>query len=175
MRPRTRGRAGPSSRRPCTARGGGGGRGVSPGPARRPPPPPPARRFASRLFPSFADGLAALRGMAREGSLPDLAYLADEEETRFAAASAGIPPDGRPGGVAGVGLGLLRLRGFSMAQGSLLLMAFEGSPARVAHRRRRALRFARGAASLGASPARRGHEERLEMPHLRDSLLHHRI
>ncbi|OGS59972.1 MAG: hypothetical protein A3K59_11045 [Euryarchaeota archaeon RBG_19FT_COMBO_69_17] len=138
-------------------------------------PLPTARRFASRLFPSFADGLAALRGMAREGSLPDLAYLADEEETRFAAASAGIPPDGRPGGVAGVGLGLLRLRGFSMAQGSLLLMAFEGSPARVAHRRRRALRFARGAASLGASPARRWHEERFEMPYLRDSLLDHGI
>src|SRR3989304_1143095 len=64
-------------------------------------PLPTARRFASRLFPSFADGLAALRGMAREGSLPDLAYLADEEETRFAAASAGIPPDGRPGGGGG--------------------------------------------------------------------------
>src|SRR3989304_862635 len=61
-------------------------------------PLPTARRFASRLFPSFADGLAALRGMAREGSLPDLAYLADEEETRFAAASAGIPPGARPGG-----------------------------------------------------------------------------
>ena len=134
-------------------------------------PAPPVRRFASRLFRSFTDGLAALRAMAREDALPDMTYLSDEEETRFAAAQAGIGP----GGGKGLALRLLAMRGYSLEQGSLLLMEFEGSPSRAAHRRRRALRHARGAANTGAGPAGTWYRERFETPYLRDSLLYHGI
>jgi len=137
-------------------------------------PLPQTRSFASRLFHSFEEGLVALRGMARDGSLPDMAYLSDEEETRFAAANAGIGPNGGTG-FTGIGLKAVGLRGFSLRQGSLLLMGFEGSPGRVAHREKRALDFAQPAANLGASPARRWFEERFETPYLRDSLLDHGI
>jgi len=138
-------------------------------------PIPQARRFASRLFRSFTDGLAALRGMAREGALPDMTYLSDEEETRFVAANEGLRHDGRGGSGRSLALRILSARGFSLSQGSLLLMGFEGSRERVSHRRRRALGFARRAANLGPGPAHRWHSERFEMPYLRDSLLDHGI
>ncbi len=137
-------------------------------------PSPAVRRFASRLFRSFEDGLAALRAMARDDALPDMTYLSDEEETRFASAEAGIDPE-RPGGAAGMAMRFVGLRGFLLAKGSLLLMGFEGSGGRVAHRRRRALRFAKPGASLGPGPAKRWYAERFETPYIRDSLIDHGI
>ena len=137
-------------------------------------PLPAARRFASRLFRSFEEGLAALRSMAREDALPDMTYLSDEEETRFMAAGRGIGPGGA-GGAAGLALKLLGLRGYRIEQGSLLLMGFEGARDRVAHQRRRALRLARPAASLGAGSAKRWYAERFEIPYVRDSFLDHGI
>jgi alkyldihydroxyacetonephosphate synthase len=134
-------------------------------------PLPAAREFASRLFRSFAEGLAALRAMARDGSLPDMAYLSDEEETRFLAASSGIDPDTPTG----AGLKILGARGYSLSNGSALLMAFEGSPTRVAHRAKRALGLATPSADLGSAPASRSYEERFATPYLRDSLLDHGI
>ncbi len=138
-------------------------------------PLPTSRRFASRLFRTFADGLAALRTMARDGSLPDMTYLSDEEETRFAAAQAGIEAGGGGDPATAGALKVLGMRGYSLEQGSLLLMGFEGSPARVAHRRKRAVRLGIPSANLGSGPARRWHGERFEMPYLRDSLLDHGI
>jgi len=123
-------------------------------------PVPAERRYASRLFPTFADGIAALRAMARDDALPDMAYLGDSEETRFAAAGAGIAPDA----------GDLAAR--RLAEGSLLLMEFEGTRERVVHRRRTAIRYARGrSTSIGSGPAERWSRERYELPYLRDSLL----
>jgi alkyldihydroxyacetonephosphate synthase len=137
-------------------------------------PLPTTRRFASRLFRSFVEGLAALRSMAREDALPDMAYLNDEEETRFMAAGAGVGPGGA-GGAMGFALKFLGLRGYRIEQGSLLLMGFEGMRDRVGDQRRRALRLARPAASLGAGPAKRWYAERFETPYLRDSLVDHGI
>lgn len=134
-------------------------------------PVPRARRFAARLFRSFSDGLAALRAMAQDGSLPDMGYLSDEEETRFAMASVGLHPEGP----VPLRLRILEARGFSPREGSLLLMGFEGSPERVADRRRRARRLARPSVGLGEWPARQWYSERFEMPYLRDSLLDHGI
>ena len=137
-------------------------------------PAPSSRRFATRLFRSFADGLGALRTMARDDALPDMTYLSDEEETRFVAAEAGIGPEGGAG-FAGLGLRVLGTRGYSLQQGSLLLMEFEGSPSRVAHRQAPALAHAAESASLGAGPAERWYAERFETPYVRDSLMDHGI
>lgn len=138
-------------------------------------PMPSARRFASRLFRTLGEGLNALRAMVRDGSVPDMTYLSDEEETRFAAAQAGLAP-GIPGsGGMSVAQRILGTRGYSLQQGSLLLMGFEGSPARVAHRRKRAVRMAVPSANLGSGPAKRWYAERFEMPYLRDSLIDHGI
>ena len=137
-------------------------------------PAPLARSFASRLFRSFEEGIAALRAMARDDARPDMTYLSDAEETRFAMAQADLDPD-RPGGVRGLPLRGLARMGYSPQSQSLLLLAFEGSPRRVARRRRAALRHARPAVGLGAGPAKRWHAERFETPYLRDSLIDHGI
>jgi alkyldihydroxyacetonephosphate synthase len=137
-------------------------------------PVPLARRFSSRLFRTFEEGIAALRFMAREDALPDMTYLSDEEETRFMAAEAGVGPGGASG-FAGLGLRFVGARGYRIDQGCLLLMGFEGTPTRVAHRRRRALRLAKPSANLGSSPAKQWYAERFETPYLRDSLLDHGI
>ena len=126
-------------------------------------PVPVVHRYASRLFRTFAEGVGALRAMARDEALPDMGYLADPEETLFAAAGAGLPTkdesSGRP-----------------LLQGSLLLMGFEGTRERVGHRRRRAVRYAlRTSTGLGAGPAERWSRERFGLPYLRDSLLDHGI
>ena len=137
-------------------------------------PLPQARRFASRLFRSFEDGITALRSMARDEALPDMTYLSDEEETRFVAAQAGIGPEGGAG-FAGLGLRALGTRGYQLQQGSLLLMEFEGSATRVALRQEHALGHARDSASLGSGPAERWYAERFEIPYMRDSLMDHGI
>jgi alkyldihydroxyacetonephosphate synthase len=126
-------------------------------------PLPKVRRFATRLFGSFAEGAAALHALARDRALPDMAYLSDEEETRFAAASAGISPGGS-------GLAARKL-----AHASLFLMGFEGTATDVGYRRRSALQRLPRSLSLGPRPAERWYAERFELPYLRDSLLDHRI
>lgn len=123
-------------------------------------PLPTTRVFGSRLFRTFANGVAAIRAMARDRALPDMAYLGDEEETRFAAANANVVPGG-PG-----------IAGKRLSHGALLLMAFEGTRARIGHRRRIATRYARSlSTNLGSRPAQRWYAERFELPYLRDSLL----
>lgn len=129
-------------------------------------PAPTSRRFATRLLHGFADGVEALRRMAHEDALPDLAYLSDEEETRFAIAASGIDPE-RPTGLARVALGS------GGREGSALLMGFEGEPRRTAAAARLAARIVRPSRNLGAGPARRWYEERFRFPYLRDSLLDH--
>ena len=126
-------------------------------------PVPRVRRFASRVFRSFDAGLAALRGMARDRALPDMAYLSDEEETRFAAANAGVPSRG-------ANLAARRL------VGALFLMGFEGTSGHVAGRRRLALSYLRASSlNLGPRPAERWFAERFAVPYLRDSFLDHGI
>jgi len=124
-------------------------------------PLPEERRFATRLFRSFIEGVSALRALARNHALPDMAYLSDEEETQFAAAVAGVAPSG--------------LAARKLAGGSLLLMGFEGSSADVGHRKRLALQLIPKSLSLGPRPAERWYAERFELPYLRDSLLDHGI
>ena len=127
-------------------------------------PAPVARRFASRLFRSFVDGVAALRTLAKDRALPDMAYLSDEEETRFLAASAGLSPEGA---------GIVARR---LANASLLTMAFEGSKAHTAHGLRTMEKAtANTSTNVGARPAKRWYTERFEFPYLRDSFLDHGI
>lgn len=127
-------------------------------------PKPAVRQFASRVFPSFEDGVVALRRMARDRHLPDMAYLSDVDETRFAAASAGIP------------IGAGGFVGRTLRDGALLLMGFEGAAGAVVHRRRIAVGYVRGSsANLGSRPAERWFAARFEVPYLRDSFLDHRI
>jgi len=128
---------------------------------------PDAREFESFLFRGFRDGLEALRGMAQDGVPPDMAYLMDEDETRFNVAAAG--------GAKGIGASLLRARGFSPEQGSLLLVGYEGTRDVVHAHLALGKRYCGAGVAVGAGPAGRWFQERYDAPYLRDSLIDHRI
>jgi alkyldihydroxyacetonephosphate synthase len=127
---------------------------------------PRERIYEGMFFEDFAAGAEALRTLAGEHVLPDVARLSDEQETRMSLALAGS------GGVKGrLGRAYIGARGYG--QGCLAILGFEGSPEEVAFRRSRALELARGHGGLavGRSPGRAWMHGRFSGPYLRDDLL----
>jgi alkyldihydroxyacetonephosphate synthase len=131
-------------------------------------PAPRERVYEGVFFEDFLAGGQALRALARERILPDVARLSDEQETRMSLALAGA------GGVKDrVGRAYLGLRGYR--DGCLAILGFEGSEEQVARRRRRALALARrcGGLAVGRSPGEAWLKGRFSAPYLRDELLTH--
>jgi alkyldihydroxyacetonephosphate synthase len=133
-------------------------------------PAPHERIYEGVFFEDFAAGGQALRALAREHALPDVARLSDEQETRMSLALAGS------GGVKGrVGRGYLRLRGYR--EGCLAILGFEGGAEEVEARRRRALALVCGFGGLavGRSPGEAWQAGRFTAPYMRDELLTHGV
>jgi alkyldihydroxyacetonephosphate synthase len=133
-------------------------------------PAPDERVYEGMFFADFAAGEQALRALAREHALPDLARLSDEQETLMSLALAGT------GGLKGrVGRAYVGLRGYG--EGCLAILGFEGSAVDVASRRKRALELARahGGLAVGRSPGEAWLKSRFSAPYLRDELLTHGV
>ena len=116
-------------------------------------PVPEARVYEGWRFASFADGLAAVRGLAQDGPLPTVLRLSDEAETALNLA--------RPGELGAGGDG-----------GCLAIVGYEGQGDEVAARASRAtlaLQHAGGRRELGAGEA--WERDRYRGPYLRDALL----
>jgi alkyldihydroxyacetonephosphate synthase len=129
-------------------------------------PAPTERIYEGVFFEDFLAGAQALRTLAREHVLPDVARVSDEQETRMSLALAGS------GGVKGrLGRAYLGARGYS--KGCLAIFGFEGTSEEVALRRHRALELARGCGGLkvGRSPGAAWQHGRFGAPYLRDELL----
>src|SRR5207253_2043531 len=112
----------------------------------------------------------ALRALAQEHALPEVARLSDEAETRTSLALAG----GRAIKDR-LGRAYLGLRGYG--DGCLTILGFEGAGEELAARRTRALALVRRAGGLpvGRSPGEAWSRSRYEGPYLRDELLTHGI
>jgi alkyldihydroxyacetonephosphate synthase len=133
-------------------------------------PAPRERIYEGVFFEGFAAGCQALRALAREHALPDVARLSDEQETRMSLALAGA------GGVKGrLGRAYLQLRGYR--EGCLAILGFEGAGEELACRRRRALALVRGFGGLavGRSPGEAWRAGRFTAPYMRDELLTHGV
>jgi len=133
-------------------------------------PAPRERIYEGVFFEDFTAGVQALRSLAREHALPDVARVSDEQETQVSLALAGS------GGARGVvGRAYLGLRGYR--EGCLAILGFEGAVEEVAVRRRRALALARGCGGLavGRSPGQAWLKSRFSAPYLRDELLTHGV
>ncbi len=131
---------------------------------------PSERIYEGVFFEDFAAGGEALRTLAREHALPDVARLSDEQETRMSLALAGT------GGLKGrFGRAYLQLRGYD--GGCLAILGFEGSGEELASRRKRALALVRGRGGLavGRSPGEAWRHGRFAAPYLRDELLTHGV
>jgi alkyldihydroxyacetonephosphate synthase len=133
-------------------------------------PAPGERFYDAFFFTDFAAGVEALRSLAQQRAVPEVARLSDEQETRMSVALAGS------GGVKGrVGRADRGARGYE--GGCLAVLGFEGASGEVAARRRRALALLRaaGALAVGHSPAHAWLRSRFSGPYLRDELLTHGV
>ena len=113
-------------------------------------PAPRERVYEGVFFEDFAAGVEALRALAQEHALPEVARLSDEQETRMALAQAGS------GGIKGrLGRLYLGLRSHR-DRGCLAILGFEGAPAELAGRRDRALELVRRQRRPGGRALPRG-------------------
>jgi len=135
---------------------------------------PAERVYEGVMFESHAAGVQALRAMAQEHALPEVARLSDAAETRMSIALAGT------GGLKGrLGRAYLGARGYGAQQTErcIAILGFEGDAGEVQSRRGRALALARGngGLALGGSPGRAWLKGRFQAPYLRDELLTHGV
>jgi len=132
---------------------------------------PSERRYEGIFFDSFASGIEALRALAQEHACPEIARLSNEQETRVSLALA------RAGGGVGTRVGEAYVRARGYGKGCLAILGFEGEPAEVEGRRRRALALVRrlGGLRTGRSPGEAWARSRYEAPYLRDELLTHGV
>jgi alkyldihydroxyacetonephosphate synthase len=129
-------------------------------------PAPAERIYEGVFFEDFVAGTQALRTLAREHALPEVARLSDEHETRMSLALAGS--DGVKGRL---GRAYLQLRGYR--GGCLAILGFEGAGEELACRRKRALALVRdgGGLVVGRSPGDAWLHGRFAAPYMRDELL----
>jgi len=131
-------------------------------------PAPRERVYEGAFFSDFEEGVYALRMLASEHAMPDVARLSDEQETRMSLALAGS------GGAKGrLGRAYLGVRGYG--GGCLAILGFEGEASEVSERRKRALAIVRSAGGLraGRSPGQAWLASRFSAPYLRDELMTH--
>ncbi len=132
---------------------------------------PDERIYEGVFFADFAAGVDALRALAQQHAMPDVARLSDEQETRMSLALAPT------GGVKGrLGRAYLGLRG--RGDGACLaILGFEGERVEVAIRRKRALDLVgdSGGVRVGRSPGEAWLHGRYSAPYLRDELLTHGV
>src|SRR6478735_9283707 len=120
-------------------------------------PVPQEKVYEGWRWPTFAEGVAAVRAIAQSGIQPTVLRLSDESESAVNLAD----PDAI-GGSSGGGVG-----------GCLMVVGFEGAAARVAERREGVteLLTGLGGAPGGEEPGRAWEHGRFRAPYLRDSLL----
>ena len=131
-------------------------------------PLPQSRAFTSYLFPDFATGVDVVQKMLQADLRPAVVRLSDPEETAMALLLARSP---QPSLKERLGQIYVKLRGFDLQNGALLLLIFEGPEKLVSVAKREAHRYARSGLHLGSFPARNWMKERFRHPYIRDDLL----
>jgi alkyldihydroxyacetonephosphate synthase len=134
----------------------------------------PARReILGYLFPTFADGLAAMRDLAASECSVSVTRVSDAHETLFSFATRTTPTLLDKLKSRALTLYLTRRLGFDLPQMSLCFLGYEGSERHVRAQRRAAGRIARrhGGLCLGASPGVLYDQKKFDTPYIRDFLL----
>lgn len=133
---------------------------------------PQYRSFATYLFPAFVSGVDAVRDMVQADLRPAILRLSDPQETAMALLISKPP---HPSFKLRLGYWYVRLRGFDLKHGALLILIFEGERNLMSAARRETHRFLRSGLSLGGHPARMWMESRFQLPYLRDDLIDHSV
>jgi alkyldihydroxyacetonephosphate synthase len=134
----------------------------------------PARRvILGYLFPTFADGLAAMRDIAASECSVSVTRVSDANETRFSFATRTHPTLLEQVKSRALTEYLTRRLGFDIDGMALAFLGFEGSQRHVARERKAAGRIvkAHGGLCIGASPGALYDQKKFDTPYIRDFLL----
>jgi alkyldihydroxyacetonephosphate synthase len=133
---------------------------------------PPERKILGYLFPSWADGLAAMRDIAASEASPSVTRVSDSYETAFSFATRSDPtPLDR---VKSKALqAFLKRKGWDLEGMCLSFIGYEGSAADVAAQRKQTERIAKrhGGLCIGSSPGALYDQKKFDTPYIRDFLL----
>ncbi|HWF36069.1 MAG TPA: FAD-binding oxidoreductase, partial [Solirubrobacteraceae bacterium] len=134
----------------------------------------PARReILGYLFPTFADGLAAMRELTASECSVSVTRVSDANETRFSFATRSRPTLLDKLKSRALTEFLTRRLGFDVGQMALSFLGFEGSERHVAAQRRAAGRIVKrhGGLCIGTSPGALYDQKKFDTPYIRDFLL----
>jgi alkyldihydroxyacetonephosphate synthase len=133
---------------------------------------PPERKILGYLFPSWADGLAAMRDIAAGEAEPSVTRVSDPYETAFSFATRSDPtPLDR---VKSKALqAFLKRKGWDLEAMCLSFIGYEGSAGHVAAQRKLTERIAKrhGGLCIGTSPGELYDQKKFDTPYIRDFLL----
>ena len=136
-------------------------------------PLPEQRTILGYLFPSFADGLAAMEEIAHSECSASVTRVSDADETRFSFAMRKPPTPLERIQSAALQLYLKRRLGWNVDQMCLSFIGYEGSRRHVAAQRHAVGRIVKrhGGLCIGSGPGALYDQKKFDTPYIRDFLL----
>jgi alkyldihydroxyacetonephosphate synthase len=138
---------------------------------------PQSRVILGYLFPTWADGLAAMRDIAASEVDPSVTRVSDANETRFSFATRKNPSLVDRLKSRALTTYLRRRRGFDVDAMCLGFIGYEGSEGHVGAQRKAARRVVgrHGGLCIGRSPGELYDQKKFDTPYIRDFLLDHGV
>ena len=134
---------------------------------------PEQRTILGYLFPTWADGLAAMRDMAASEAAPSVTRVSDAYETAFSFSTK--QADSRLDRIKSKALStyLTRRRNFDLGQMCLSFIGYEGTKGHVSRQRKLAGKIVsrHGGLCVGTSPGALYDQKKFDTPYIRDYLL----
>jgi len=134
---------------------------------------PPQRTILGYLFPTFADGLAAMQDLAASEYSVSVTRVSDAHETQFSFAMRVEPTLLDKLQSAALKAYLRHRRGFDIDQMCLAFIGYEGSEHHVATQRRAVGKLLKrhGGLCVGSGPGVLYDQKKFDIPYIRDFLL----
>jgi alkyldihydroxyacetonephosphate synthase len=134
---------------------------------------PERRLILGYLFPTFADGVAAMRDLAASECSVSVTRLSDARETRFSFATRIDPTIIDRLQSAALATYLKRRLGYDVSQMCLSFIGYEGSGRHVARQRRAVGKLVKrhGGLCIGSGPGTLYDQKKFDTPYIRDFLL----
>jgi len=134
---------------------------------------PEQRLILGYLFPTWADGLAAMQDIAASEAAPSVTRVSDAYETAFSFATRKDPTLLDRAKSKALTTFLEKRRGFDVERMCLSFIGYEGTRAYVATQRKAVGKIVgrHGGLSIGASPGELYDQKKFDTPYIRDFLL----
>jgi alkyldihydroxyacetonephosphate synthase len=134
---------------------------------------PEQRTILGYLFPTFADGVAAMRDIAESECSVSVTRVSDANETQFSFATRKRPTIIDRLQSRALRMFLQRRRGFDLNQMALSFIGYEGSPVHVTAQRKAVGRIVKrhGGLGIGSGPGTLYDQKKFDTPYIRDFLL----